>query len=249
MAENTQQKPGFWDYATPILTGMGAAAVTGMYNNYAVNKQNQFNAEEAERNRQYETQMSNTAYQRAYADMAAAGLNPHLAGGQGGASSPAGTAATGAQAMPLDINGAINAASNAALTRSQIRNIEADTTVKEKASGKTEAETKMINLQTGITEINAQLEQELMRTQDKKLQAEIQIAQKELGKIKEETDLIKAQKELAAWEGRHPVLTKLLPGAAGIVGGVVGAAVGGPAGAAIGMGLGNMGKKPIGFNR
>lgn len=248
MADDTQQK-GFWDYATPILVGAGSAAITGMYNNYAINKQNRFNAEEAEKQRQYETQMSNTAYTRAYADMANAGLNPHLAGGQGGASTPTGAAATGAQAMPLDINGAINAAANTALTRSQIRNMEADTTVKEKASGKTEAETKMINLQTGITEINATLEQELMRTQDKKLQQEILIAQKELGKIKEETDLIKAQKQLAEWEGRHPVLTKLLPGAAGIVGGVVGAAVGGPAGAAVGMSLGNIGKKPIGFNR
>lgn len=125
MAE--QEKKGFWDYATPILTGIGAAAATGAYNNYAVRKQNQFNAEQAQINRDYETQMSNTAYQRAYADMAAAGLNPHLAGGQGGASSPAGTAATGAQAMPLDINGAINAASNAALIKSQISNMNADT--------------------------------------------------------------------------------------------------------------------------
>ena len=126
MAEE-QQKKEFWDYATPILTGMGAAAATGMYNNYAIRKQNAFNAEQAQINRDYETQMSNTAYQRAYADMAAAGLNPNLAGGQGGASSPAGTAATGAQAMPLDINGAINAAANAALTRSQIQNMDADT--------------------------------------------------------------------------------------------------------------------------
>ena len=162
MAENKQQKPGFWDYATPILTGMGAAAVTGAYNNYAVNKQNQFNAEEAERNRQYETQMSNTAYQRAYADMAAAGLNPNLAGGQGGASTPAGTAATGAQAMPLDINGAINAAANTALTRAQKDNIEANTELAEKQSGKTEEERRMLNFDRKFKEKTQDIQIALM---------------------------------------------------------------------------------------
>lgn len=144
MAGENQEK-GFWDYATPILTGVGAAAATGLYNNYAVNKQNAFNAVEAEKQRKYETMMSNTAYQRQAADMAAAGLNPHLAGGQGGSSTPTGVAATGAQAMPLDIASTINAASNAALTKSQMDNINADTDLKEKQSGKTEEERRMIN--------------------------------------------------------------------------------------------------------
>lgn len=245
MAE--EQNKGFWDYATPIITGVGSAAATGIWNNYALNKQNSFNAAEAEKNRQYEIQMSNTAYQRAYADMAAAGLNPHLAGGQGGASTPTGTAATSGSMMPLDIAGSVNAASNAALTKAQVQNMHADTEAKQKMSGKTESETKLINLQTGITEITAGLEQELMRTQDKKMRQEILVAQKELGRIKEQTDLIKAQKELAEWEARHPVLSKMLPGASGIAGGALGMAVGGPVGGAIGMGLGNAGKRKIGF--
>ncbi|QCQ84802.1 DNA pilot protein [Blackfly microvirus SF02] len=52
-----------------------------------------FSANQAELNRNYQTLMSNTAYQRSMADMKAAGLNPILAYQQGGASSPAGSMA------------------------------------------------------------------------------------------------------------------------------------------------------------
>lgn len=51
----------------------------------------QFNASQAQLNRDYQTQMSNSAYQRATADMKAAGLNPILAYQQGGASTPGGS--------------------------------------------------------------------------------------------------------------------------------------------------------------
>lgn len=67
-----------------------------LYNRALMNQANQFSAQQSQINRDWQEQMSNSAFQRQKADLVAAGYNPLLAVGSGGASTPAGSAAHGA---------------------------------------------------------------------------------------------------------------------------------------------------------
>lgn len=90
-----------WFNAENIAREDWVRDMQAQYNSYLLSMsqqsaQNRFNAEEAQKARDFEERLSNTAYQRAVKDMKDAGINPVVAysNGASGASTPSGSAAS-----------------------------------------------------------------------------------------------------------------------------------------------------------
>lgn len=104
-----------------IAAALGAAAIGGIASLKGGSDQRKHAKAEAAKQREFQRDMSNTAYQRAVDDMKKAGLNPMLAYQQGGASSP-----VGAKADIEDIvTPAISSAKQSALIDAELKSIRA----------------------------------------------------------------------------------------------------------------------------
>lgn len=123
-----------------IYNKFTGAGLTG-----AEQEANRFSAEEAQKQRDWQEEMSNTAYQRQVADMQKAGINPALMyGGAGasGASTPSGAGASSiSPGTGLD---PVSAIMDMALLGAQVENIKADT--RQKNAGATGQEITNANL-------------------------------------------------------------------------------------------------------
>lgn len=149
-----------------------AQMIPGIGDSIAQDKANKLNLQESQTNRAFQERMSNTAYQRAMADMRAAGLNPTLAFMQGGASTPSGSTATVAPASKTGLadfalkatTGLSAAQSQASAVQSQIGVNESAKTLNQANAAKSLAEADLSRTKNEVEKRNvpkAQLEADL----------------------------------------------------------------------------------------
>jgi hypothetical protein len=124
---------GFFDGIGSAVAGGALGLLGGVLQNKVQADQSSVasavSAEEAAKNREWQERMSNTSYQRAVKDMAAAGLNPMLAYQSGGAGTPSGATGLAFQAQMSNVLGSAVEAANMS------RSVSADV---EKKSAETE---------------------------------------------------------------------------------------------------------------
>lgn len=135
------------------VSSIGGSWLENRENIQATDKANLTNFEAAGRQMDFQERMSNTANQRAVADLEASGLNPMLALHQGGASTPPGSAMAASQPIPSKSLGTgMSSALQAAGTIADIDKTQAATEVDQAMIPKMKSEARLNNASAQASE-------------------------------------------------------------------------------------------------
>ena len=163
--DNTDLAGGFDNVFGSLMNKYSGAGPTG-----AEIYQNEFNAAEAQKTRNWQTTMSNTQYQRGVDDAKAAGINPALLYGSGQPSpTPSGATASAAGYSP----GGLAELLQLMMLPAQIQNIKAQTEATKAGAALTRQKTLTEEQITRIQTITAEFQYELSAGEVQKLFAEV----------------------------------------------------------------------------
>lgn len=163
---NRLAEPGSQPMGAPVggdpMGAVFGALISGLANyegQRAANRSNErianlataTNISEAEKNRIFQATMSNSAFQRQMADLQKAGLNPLLAAGMSGASTPSGSTASAQTAhMENAMSGAITSAQNAVQMSMNNQKLGADIALTKDQQALTKAQTGKAAMETKV---------------------------------------------------------------------------------------------------
>lgn len=128
-------------FLSAIATGAAGALLGGI--------QGDMQRKEARKDRTWQKSMSDTSYQRGVADLRAAGLNPMLAYGNAGASSPGGSTAQTPD-LASAAEGAASTALSAKRLKQELKNMSADEKVKNDQSDLLQSQKAKVDKETSI---------------------------------------------------------------------------------------------------